>query len=153
MWELLGYRSDKRAMASVLAAGCAVRRRDDNLIHFDWNLDRVVAAIRSAAQDPEKPAIADALAVAFAKHQTTERVAARKRRHVETEAASREEEAAVVSGLEVELRTLLATGPGMSLLDVVEYTTTNPDLRIVSMGVAVSRNQTPTGWVKTTSVF
>jgi hypothetical protein len=45
----------------------------------DWHLDRVVAAIRSAAQDPEKPAIADALATAIAKQEGRERVAARKR--------------------------------------------------------------------------
>lgn len=36
-----------------------MRRFDGNLIHYDWQVDRVVAAIRSAAQDPEKPAIAD----------------------------------------------------------------------------------------------
>ena len=41
-----------------------MRRWDGNVIHYDWHLDRVVAAIRSAAQDPEKPAIADALSAA-----------------------------------------------------------------------------------------
>jgi hypothetical protein len=53
--ELLGYRSNKHVTDSAVAAGCGMRRWDGNLIHSDWNLDRVVAAIRSAAQDPEKP--------------------------------------------------------------------------------------------------
>jgi hypothetical protein len=99
-------------------------------MHDDWILDRVVAAIRSAAQDPDKPAIADALAAAVAKQQVRERVLARKRKQEETEAAQREEEEAVVSGLEVELWTLRATDRGMSLLTAVEYTISSPDRRI-----------------------
>ena len=111
-----------------------MRRFDGNLIHYDWHVGRVVAAIRSAAQDPEKPAIADSLAAAIAKQQARERVAARNRKRQELETACRHEEAAVVSGLEVELRTLLATDPGMSLLDAVEYATPDPDRRIALYG-------------------
>jgi hypothetical protein len=64
-----------------------------------------LAAIRTAVQDPKKPTIADALAAAVAKQQDRERAMARQREQKETEAARREEEEAVVSGLEVELRT------------------------------------------------
>jgi hypothetical protein len=70
--EQLGYRSDKRATARALTAGCGMRRWDGNLIHYDWHLDRVVAAIRSAAQDPEKPAVADPLAAAIGRQQGRE---------------------------------------------------------------------------------
>jgi len=45
-------------------------------------------------------------------------------------AARRQEEEAVLSALEVQLRTLRFTDPGMSLLDAVEYTTCDPALRI-----------------------
>jgi hypothetical protein len=63
--EQLGYRSDKRATARALTAGCGMRRWDGNLIHYDWRLDRVVAAIRLAAQAPGNAAVADALAAAI----------------------------------------------------------------------------------------
>ena len=128
--ERLGYRFDKRVTDSAVAAGCGVRRWDGYAMHDDWHLDRVVSAIRSAAQVPGKPAVADALAAAIAKQEERERVAARKRKQEETEAARRQEEEAVISGLEVELRALRATDPGMSLLTAVEYVTSDPALRI-----------------------
>jgi hypothetical protein len=130
MLDLMGYRSDGCGTSSAMAAGFGVPRWNDFTMQNDWHLDRVLAAIRSAAQDPEKPAIADALAAAVAKQQDRERAMARQREQKETEAARREEEEAVVSGLEVELRTLRATDPGMSLLDAVEYITCEPAHRV-----------------------
>jgi hypothetical protein len=106
-----------------------MRRWDGNVIHYDWHLDRVVAAIRSAAQDPEKPAIADALSAAIAKQQARDRVAARKRRQAETEAQRRQEEEAVITALWVELQALRGTDPGLTLL-AVEYTTAEPARRV-----------------------
>jgi hypothetical protein len=49
---------------------------------------------------------------------------------VEEEAARRQEEEALVSGLQVELRVLQASDPGMSLLDAVEFVTSDPGQRI-----------------------
>jgi hypothetical protein len=89
-----------------------------------------VAAIRSAAEDPEKPAIADALAAAVANKQGRDRVAARKRKQDEEEAARRLEEEAVLSGLRHELQALRAADPGMTLLDAVEFVTSDPGQRI-----------------------
>jgi hypothetical protein len=99
-------------------------------MHDDWHMERVVAAIRSAAQAPGEPEVADALAAAVAKQQARERVAARKRKREETEAAHRQEEEAVISGLRVELRALCATDPAMTLLMAVEYSTSNPARRL-----------------------
>jgi hypothetical protein len=112
-------------------------------MHDDWHLDRVVSAIRSAAQLPGKPEVADALAAAIAKQEGRERVAGRKRKQEgrervagrkrkqeETEAARRQEEEAAISVLKVELRALRATDPGMSLLTAVEYITSDPAHRI-----------------------
>jgi hypothetical protein len=128
--EQLGYRSDKHVTDSAVAAGCGVRRWDGFAMHDDWHLNRVVAAIRSAAQVPGKPAVADALVAAIASQQARKRVAARKREQEETEAARRREEEAVVSGLEVELRALRVSDPGIRLLDAVEYVTSDPAHRI-----------------------
>ena len=128
--ERLGYRSDKRVTDSAVAAGCGVRRWDGYAMHDDWHLDRVVSAIRSAAQVPGKPAVADALAAAIAKQEERERVAARKRKQEETEAARRQEEEAVISMLEVELQALRGTDPGMTLLTAVEFITSDPARRI-----------------------
>jgi hypothetical protein len=47
-----------------------------------------------------------------------------------TEAARRREEEALISGLEIELRELRATDPGMTLLTAVEYVTPDPAYRI-----------------------
>jgi hypothetical protein len=107
-----------------------MRRFDGNLIHHDWHPDRVVAAIRSAVQDPEKPAIADALAEAVAKQEARERVAAGKRNQAEMEAAHAREEEAMVSSLQADLRVLRSTDPGMTLLTPVEYITPHPAHRI-----------------------
>jgi hypothetical protein len=128
--EQLGYRSGKRATASALRAGCGMRRWDGNLVNYDWHVDRVVAAIRSAAQDPEKPAIADALAAAVTKEQARERVAARKRKRQELEAERRQQEEAVISALWVEVQALRVADPGMSLLTAVEFATSDADQRI-----------------------
>jgi hypothetical protein len=128
--EQLGYRFDKRVTDSAVAAGCGVRRWDGYAMHDDWHLDRVVSAIRSAAQVSGKPAVAHALATAIAKQEGRERVAARKREQEETEAARRQEEEAVISVLRVEMRVLRGTDPGMSLLTAVEYITADPAHRI-----------------------
>jgi hypothetical protein len=93
-------------------------------------VDRVVSAIRLAAQARGDTAVADALAAAVAKQQGRERAMARQREQKETEAARREEEEAVVSGLRHELQALRTTDPGMSLLDAVEYIASDPDRRI-----------------------
>jgi hypothetical protein len=52
-------------------------------MHDDWHLDSAVSAIRSAAQHPGKPAVAEALAAAIAKQERRERVGARKRKQEE----------------------------------------------------------------------
>jgi hypothetical protein len=130
MLERLGYRSDKSVTDSAVAAGIGVRRWDGYAIHNDWHLDRVVSAIRSAAQLPGKPEVAGALAAAIAKQEGRERVLARKRRREETEDARRQDEEAVISVLRDELRVLRASDPGMSLLTAVEYITSDPALRI-----------------------
>jgi hypothetical protein len=90
----MGYRSDGCVTNSAMAAGFGVPRWNDFTMQNDWHLDRVLAAIRSAAQDPEKPAIANALAAAIAKQRGRERVLARKRKQEETAAAGRQEEEA-----------------------------------------------------------
>jgi hypothetical protein len=55
---------------------------------------------------------------------------ARKCKRDEEEVTRRQEEEAVVSALEVELRALLVIDRGMSLLDAMEYTTSDPAHRI-----------------------
>jgi hypothetical protein len=130
MLQRLGYRCGKHVTDSAVAAGCGVRRWDGYTMHNDWHLDRVVSAIRSAAEVPGNAAVADALAAAIAKQHGRERVAARKRKQEETDAAHREEEEAVISGLQIELRAFQATDPSMSLLNAVEYITPDPARRI-----------------------
>jgi hypothetical protein len=109
--ELLGYRVAKHVTDGAVAVGCGVHRWDGFAMHDDWHLERAVAAIRSAAEVPGNPAVAGALAAAIAKQHGRVRVAARKRKQEETEAAHRHEEEAVVSGLQVELRVLRSTDP------------------------------------------
>jgi hypothetical protein len=128
--ERLGYRCNKHVTDAAVAAGCGVRRWDGFAMHDDWHIEAVVSAIRSAAQDPDKPEVADALAAAIAKQQARERVAIRKRRQEETEAAHRQEEEAVVTGLQVELQALRGNNPGMTLLTAVEFVTPDPGQRI-----------------------
>jgi len=99
-------------------------------MYDDWHLDRVVAAIRSAAQVPGEPVVADALAEAVGRQEARERVAARKREQEEKEATRRQEEEALISELQVELRALRVTEPGMSLLIAVEYVTPHPARRM-----------------------
>jgi hypothetical protein len=103
-----------------------VRRWDGYILYCDWHLNSVVAAIRSAAQVPGKPAVAEALAAAVGRQEGRERVAARRSEQEVTEAARREEKEAVISGLQVEMRALRATDPGMTLLTAVEYITSDP---------------------------
>ena len=62
--ERLGYRSERHVTDRAVAAGCGVRRWDGFTLYDDWHVDRVVAAIRSAAQ--VHPEFADALAAAIA---------------------------------------------------------------------------------------
>src|ERR1700722_14306322 len=57
--ERLGYRSDKHVTDQAVAAGCGVRRWDGYTMHDDWHPDRVVSAIRTAAQVPGETAVAD----------------------------------------------------------------------------------------------
>jgi hypothetical protein len=128
--ERLGYRSKGHVTDSAVSAGCGVRRWDGFALHDDWHLERAVAAIRSAAEVPGNPAVADALAAAIASRQARERVAARMREQEETKAARRQKEEALVSLLEVELQALCATDPGMSLLTAVEFITPDPGHRI-----------------------
>jgi hypothetical protein len=128
--ERLGYRFDKRVTDSAVAAGCGVRRWDGYAMHDDWHLDRVVSAIRSAAEVPGNPEVADALAAAIAKQKARERVAAHRRKQEEAEAALRQEKAAAISELQVELRALRGADPAMSLLTAVEFVTSDPGRRI-----------------------
>jgi hypothetical protein len=128
--DLMGYRSDGCVTDSAMEAGFGVPRWNGFTMQNDWHLDRVLAAIRTAAQDPEIPAVADALAAAIAKQQGRVWVMTRKRKQEEIEAARRQEEKAVISALQVALRTLRSTDPGMSLLDAVEYVTADPAHRI-----------------------
>ena len=123
--ELLGYRSEGSVTDSAVRAGCGVRRWNGFTLFYDWQLDRVLSAIRAAAEDPGTSAVANALAAAIAKQNARDRVAACKRKQEETEAAARQEEEAIISGLEVELRALRATDPGTSLLTAVEYITSD----------------------------
>jgi hypothetical protein len=99
-------------------------------MHEDWHLDRMVSAIRSAAQGRGDTTVADALAAAIGRQQGRERTVARKRKQEEEEAARRQEEEAVVSALEVELRALRSTDPGMTLLTAVEFVTPDAARRI-----------------------
>ena len=129
--ELLGYRSEGSVTDSAVRAGCGVRRWNGFTLFYDWQLDRVLSAIRAAAEDPGTSAVANALAAAIAKQNARDRVAACKRKQEETEAAARQEEEAIISGLEVELRALRATDPGMSLLTAVEYITSDAGCQVV----------------------
>jgi hypothetical protein len=128
--ERLGYRCGKHVTDSAVASGCGVHRWDGFAMHDDWHLERAVAAIRSAAEVPGNPAVADALAVAIAKKERWDRVAARERKQEQAEAARRQEEDALVSLLEVVLRALCTTDPGMILLTAVEYITPDPAHRV-----------------------
>jgi hypothetical protein len=129
--ELLGYRSKGSVTDSAVRSGCGVRRWDGFTIFYDWHLDRVLSAIRSASEDRDTSAVATALAAAIAKQNARDRVTACKRIQEETEVAARQEEEAMISGLEVELRALRATDPGMGLLTAVEYITSDPGARII----------------------
>jgi hypothetical protein len=129
--ELLGYRSEGSVTDGAVRAGCGVRRWNGFALFYDWHVDRVLSAIRSAAEDPGTSAAANALAAAIAKQNARDRVAARKRKREEFEATRRQEEEAMISVLEVELRALRATDPGMDLLTAVEYITSDPAARIV----------------------
>jgi hypothetical protein len=82
------------------------------------------------SKSPAIQQVAVALSGAIGKQQWRERVAARKRKQEETEAAHRQEEEAMVSVPKVELPALYATDPGMTLLTAVEYISPNPARRL-----------------------
>jgi hypothetical protein len=128
--ELLGHRSGRHVTDSAIAAGCGVRRWDGFAMHDDWHMDRVVSAIRLAAQACGDTTVADALAAAIGRQHGRERMVARKREQDEEEAARRQEEEAVMSALGLELRELRDTDSGMSLLNAVEFITPDPGRRI-----------------------
>jgi hypothetical protein len=151
--ELLGYRCGKHVTDSAVAAGCGVRRWDGYVMHDDWHLDWVVSAISSAAQSPGKPEAGDALAAAIGRQRGRERVLARKREQEETASACWQEEEAVIFGLEVDIRMLRATDPGMSLLDAVEYATCDPDRRIAPYGRCSAEDRSVNGMVQDDPVF
>ena len=129
--ELLEYRLGKSVTDNAVAAGCGVRRWDGYALHSDWHLDRVASAIRSTVEVSGEPAVADVLAAALANQDARERVASRKRRQEEMKAKMRLEEEFALSGLQVELRTLRASDPGMSLLTAVEYITSDAGHQVV----------------------
>jgi hypothetical protein len=130
MLELLGFRTGGNATDSAVRAGCGVRRWDGFAMHCDWHLERVVATIRSAAEVPGTPGVATAFVAAIAKQQVRDWAVARRRKQQELEAIGRQEEEAMIFGLEVELRRLRSTNPGMSLFTAVEYITSHPVHRI-----------------------
>jgi hypothetical protein len=143
--ELLGYRSNKHVTDSAVAAGYGVRRWDGYTMHDDWHLEPLMSAIRSAAQSPGETAVADALAAAIANQQRRELVLPRKRKQEETAATCPQEEEAVISGIEVDIRVLRVTDPGMSLLDAVEYVTSDPDRRIALFRRCSAEDQSVNG--------
>jgi hypothetical protein len=128
--DLMGYRSHGCVTNSAIAAGFGVPRWNGFTMQDDWHLDRVLAAIRTAVQDTENPAVADGLAAAIGRQQGRDRLVARKGKRDEEEAARRQEEEAVVSALEVELQALQASDPPMSLLTAVEFITSDPAHRV-----------------------
>jgi hypothetical protein len=128
--DLMGYRSDGCVTDSAMAAGFGVPRWNGFTMQNDWHLDRVLAAIRAATQDPEKPEVAEALSAAIGKQQGRDRALASKREQEEEQAARRQEEEAMMSALQVELQALRDTDPGMSLLNAVEFITPDPGRRI-----------------------
>jgi hypothetical protein len=130
MLELLGYRSNKCVTDSAMAAGFGIPRWNGFTMQDDWHLVRVVAAIRTAVQDTENPAMANAFAAAIGRQQGRDRLVARKGKRDEEEAARRQEEEAVISRLELELQALQASDPPMSLLTAVEFITSDPAHRV-----------------------
>jgi hypothetical protein len=128
---LIEYRSEGSVTDSAVRDGCGVRRWNGSALFYDWHLDRVLSAIRSTAEDPGTSAAGNTLAAAIAKQSTRDRIAARKGKQEQIEAADRQAEEAMISRLEVELRALRATDPSMDLLTAVEYITSDPAARIV----------------------
>jgi hypothetical protein len=128
--DLMGYRSDGCVTNSAMAAGFGVPRWNDFTMQNDWHLDRVLAAIRTAVQDTENPAVANALAAAIAKQHARVWAEDRRRRREEVEAARAREEELVVSSLRTDLVALRATDTGISMLEAVEYVTAHPGHRI-----------------------
>jgi hypothetical protein len=145
--DLMGYRSDGCVTNSAMAAGFGVPRWNDFTMQNDWHLDRVLAAIRTAVQDTENPAIANALAAAIAKQQDRVRAEDRRRTHEEMETAHRCEEEMTIAGLQAELVALRSSDPGINLLDGVEYITAHPGHRLLlyRRGSADGSNTSPDG--------
>jgi len=145
--DLMGYRSDGCVTNSAMAAGFGVPRWNDFTMQNDWHLDRVLAAIRTALQDTENPAISNALAAAIAKQQDRVRAEDRRRTHEEREAGHRCEEEMTIADLQAELVALRSSDPGISLLDGVEYITAHPGHRLLlyRRGSADGSNTSPDG--------
>ena len=143
----MGYRSDGCVTNSAMAAGFGVPRWNDFTMQNDWHLDRVLAAIRTALQDTENPAISNALAAAIAKQQDRVRAEDRRRTHEEREAGHRCEEEMTIADLQAELVALRSSDPGISLLDGVEYITAHPGHRLLlyRRGSADGSNTSPDG--------
>jgi hypothetical protein len=108
-------------------------------MHDDWHPDRVVSAIGLAAQARDDTAVADALAAAIGRHQGRERLVARKHKQDKEEATGRQEEEPVVSGLQVALRTLRDTDPGMTRSTQWNTSPPTPAAGLLSMDVVLLR--------------
>jgi hypothetical protein len=68
--DLMGFRSHRQPTDQALAAGCGVRRWDDDRFHVDWHRDRLVEAIKLAARSGGDPAVRNALTLAVAKEES-----------------------------------------------------------------------------------
>ena len=121
--NLMGLRAGGRVSDLAVAAELGVRRWDGERFFTDWNRDRVVEAIKSAVAGPDRPEVADAFRKAVPRQKAKERLAERRRQKEEVEAAKRGTREAVVDRLRAELKTLMASGPDMLLLDAVEFVT------------------------------
>jgi hypothetical protein len=107
-----------------------VRRWDGERFFIDWNRDRVVEAIRSAAACPDNPAVADAFEKAVVRQEAKERLAERRRQKKKVETAKRGTREAEVDGLKAELTALMASDPDMPLMDAVEFVAPDPGDRL-----------------------
>jgi hypothetical protein len=81
-------------------------------------------------------------------------VAVRKRKHRRRwEAACRQGEQSVISALQVELRALRSTDPGVTLLTAVDLVTSDPDRRIALYRRCTAENRSVNGIAQDDPVF